>query len=102
MDDLGPARGLFAFPRDAKRAFDVARAALVEMFGGFGTEVRPIKIVREGDMWVCDVRVRELLSQSGPKRFRVHIDQQGVGDIVDLEADEGKCFLLPQRLSDVD
>ena len=80
----------FTFPRDARGAFEVARDALVTMFGGFGTEVRPIKIIRDGDMWVCDVKVKELLSKGEPRRFRVHVGQQGVGDIVDLEADEGK------------
>lgn len=77
----------FVFPKDGNAAFQVARDALTQMFGGFGTEVRPISIIREGDEWVCTVRVRELLvsREQGAKRFRVRIGQIGVAEIVDLE-----------------
>ena len=77
----------FTFPKDGNAAFQITRDALKDMFGGFGTEVLPISIVREGDEWVCTVRVRELLGprEQSTRRFRVRIGQSGVDELVDLE-----------------
>jgi len=71
----------FTFPKDGNAAFQITRDALKDMFGGFGTEVLPISIVRrrrrvglhrarEGASWPSRTKHETLSRPHRPKRCR--------------------------------